>query len=316
LRPPGETPPARHRKSAGGCRASRASGPRRRDLPPRSPRRGHRHRLNRDERVGQPGRLPPPGYRAPRSGLMWWRGGQPTGSCARRRTGGDDGRRLVRRAATRAPARCLRGARGEMFLERLRGRPDRDQFQVRWPVAPLQQHLAAHGGVCRLCLGNLLDEGQRLIEARRPDLDLHDHHNVARDAHAAPAAMSALLGRRRSWPGLWLAHRLPAGQNAGPQAPLARLVPFGRILATQPIAGADLEAHRANAVRPAVLVSHVPVMASWSRSETVVRQSRTSVLRWPSTKPAAEPIRPERRLFAHRAASAVVTDSHHISHQA
>jgi hypothetical protein len=126
----------------------------------------------------------------------------------------------------------------------------------------------------------------------------------ARDAHAAPAAMAALPGRRRSWPGLWLTHRprhpicqrLPAGQNAGPQAPLARLVPFGRILTTQPIAGADLEAHRANAVRPAVLVSHVPVMASWSRSETVVRQSRTSILRWPSTKPAAEPIRTERRV--------------------
>ena len=54
----------------------------------------------------------------------------------------------------------------------------RDQFQVRWPAAPLQQHLAAHGAVGRLCRGKLLDEGKRLIEARRLDLDLRDHHNV------------------------------------------------------------------------------------------------------------------------------------------
>jgi hypothetical protein len=53
-----------------------------------------------------------------------------------------------------------------MFLERLRGRPDRDQFQVRWPVAPLRQHLAAHRGVSRLCRGKLLDEGKRLIQTR------------------------------------------------------------------------------------------------------------------------------------------------------
>jgi hypothetical protein len=47
----------------------------RRDLPPRSSRHGHRHRLNRDERVGQPGRLHPPGYRVPRSGPATRHGG-------------------------------------------------------------------------------------------------------------------------------------------------------------------------------------------------------------------------------------------------
>ncbi len=77
-----------------------------------------------------------------------------------------------------------------MFLQRLRGRPDRDQFQVQWPAAPLQQHLAAHRGVCRLCRGSLLDEGKRLIQARRLDLDLHDHHNVAR-TRAGPGPLAA-----------------------------------------------------------------------------------------------------------------------------
>jgi hypothetical protein len=77
-----------------------------------------------------------------------------------------------------------------MFPERLRGRPNRHQFQVRWPVASLQQHLAAHRGVCRLRRGKLLDEGKRLIEARRLDLDLHNHHNVAR-TRTGPGLLAA-----------------------------------------------------------------------------------------------------------------------------
>jgi hypothetical protein len=75
-------------------------------------------------------------------------------------------------------------------LTALRGRPDRDQFQVRWPAAPLQQHPAAHRGVCRLCRGKLPDEGERLIKARRLDLDLHDHHHVAR-TRTGPGLLAA-----------------------------------------------------------------------------------------------------------------------------
>jgi hypothetical protein len=54
-----------------------------------------------------------------------------------------------------------------MLLERIRERPDEDQFQVRWPVAALQEHLAAHRGVCRLCRGNLV-EANRAAERSSP----------------------------------------------------------------------------------------------------------------------------------------------------
>jgi hypothetical protein len=123
-----------------------------------------------------------------------------------------------------------------------------------------------------------------------------------RDAGTRPADQrflaDAVPGRAH---GLFIVRDMPSAsaclpeRTQVPRAPPARLVSFGCILTTQSIAGGDLGAHRANAVKPAVLVSHVP-----GRGELEPIRNRAQAI--PNicsaravTKRGAEPTRPERR---------------------
>lgn len=87
-----------------------------------------------------------------------------------------------------------------MFVERLRGRPHRDQLEIGRPVVTLKEDLAAHRGICRLGCGDLVDNRERLVEVQLLHLDLREHDRVAdgrpRPGLAATGTVQPVLVRR------------------------------------------------------------------------------------------------------------------------